>query len=217
MARNVANPSPNASTTSGSKCVPRSPAITSRACSNGIGALYTRREISASNTSATAISRAATGIASPARPSGYPVPSHRSWWCRAISLAKARKGTGRSASRSACSIASAPSLACVFMTSHSAGVSLPGLSRMWSGMPTLPMSCSGADFAISAIVPGSSARTKRGWARSMAASARTYSCVRRMWLPVSGSRISARRASAWMLTSCASWLSRIRRTISASR
>ena len=31
------------------------------------------------------------GIASPARPSGYPPPSQRSWWSRAISLARSRK------------------------------------------------------------------------------------------------------------------------------
>lgn len=37
------------------------------------------------------------------------------------------------------------SLACVFMTVHSSDVSLPGFRRMWSGIPTLPMSCKGAE------------------------------------------------------------------------
>ena len=48
----------------------------------------------ASNESATAKMRAASGISSPRRPSGYPRPSQRSWWCRTISTAPARNAIG---------------------------------------------------------------------------------------------------------------------------
>ncbi|MNY77359.1 hypothetical protein D3C86_2172320 [compost metagenome] len=48
--------------------------------------------------------------------------------------------------RSASSMAFRPSVVWVFMTSNSSTVSLPGLSKMLSGIPILPMSCSGADL-----------------------------------------------------------------------
>ena len=46
-------------------------------------------------------------------------------------------------SRMTPSIVDPPISAWVFMISHSSGVSRPGFSRIESGIPTLPMSCSG--------------------------------------------------------------------------
>ena len=43
----------------------------------------------------------------------------------------------------------APIVVCVLTTSYSSWVSLPSFSRMLSGMPILPMSCSGAARRIS--------------------------------------------------------------------
>ncbi len=58
-----------------------------------------------------------------------------------------------------------PMLECVFMISNSPGVSRPGLSRMLSGMPTLPMSCRAAERVRVATYSSS---TNRQWRSSFA-------------------------------------------------
>ena len=70
MATKSSYPARKASATSGSKCLPRPAAMISRASPYDIARLYGRTVISASKTSAMAISLAETGIASPASPSG---------------------------------------------------------------------------------------------------------------------------------------------------
>ena len=72
------------------------------------------------------------------------MPSQRSWWFRAISAAMSRSparvdGASR---RTLCSNW-CPTTVCVCITPRSGGVSGPGLSRMRSGIATLPMSCRG--------------------------------------------------------------------------
>ena len=58
------------SSSSGSKALPRSSAMMASDCAALIGALYGRRFISASNTSAIATMRPNTGICSPFKPCG---------------------------------------------------------------------------------------------------------------------------------------------------
>ena len=90
------------------------------------------------------------------------------------SLAETRDNeTGSSSSASAATMASRPSVVCVFMTSNSSGVSLPGFSRIASGMPTLPMSWSGADLNRSSIVVSSRTAVNFGCLRSSTASSLT--------------------------------------------
>src|ERR1039457_4380180 len=62
---------------------------------------------------------------------------------------------------------SAPIEVCVFICSNSASVSLPGFSRIASGIPILPMSCNVAARRISSI----SRWGKRGPVRQQRASA----------------------------------------------
>ena len=90
-----------------------------------------------------------------------------------MSLAVDRKATGVPSWASACAIASRPSAGWDFMISNSSGVKRPGLSRMRSGMPTLPMSCSGADLNSVAMYSGVSSACQRGCPRSACASALT--------------------------------------------
>lgn len=68
-----------ASTTWGSNLVPLFSSIHSAALLPVQGCLYGRSWVSASKTSATATMRPGRGIASPARPGVYPVPSQFSW------------------------------------------------------------------------------------------------------------------------------------------
>ena len=107
----------------------------------------------ASSASATAKIRAPSGISSPASRSGYPVPSQRSWCERTTSTpASCRKATPPSIW--------APRSVCACITRHSAGLSGPGLTRMSSGTPILPMSWSRNPYssAGSAASAGSTAR-----------------------------------------------------------
>ncbi|MNP63465.1 hypothetical protein D3C76_1588650 [compost metagenome] len=69
-------------------------------------------------------------------------------------MANRRNVSVLSISRSARSTASLPWVVCVFITSNSSSVSLPGFRRIWSGIPTLPMSCSGAEVTIRLICSG---------------------------------------------------------------
>ena len=122
----------NVSTTRGSYITPlRSPNIRSASLSVSLGR-YGRSEVRASKQSTTDKIRAPMGISAPARPSGYPVPFQFSWWCRTIGTT----GYGNSIADKI----SAPTLACIFIFSNSAGVNGPGLFRMYSGTANLPMS-----------------------------------------------------------------------------
>ena len=76
----------NNSTSRGSKWLPLSARISSSASSTAHAVLYGRADTSASKTSQIAQIRPASGIASPARPAGYPLPSQRSWCVRATEL-----------------------------------------------------------------------------------------------------------------------------------
>ena len=69
---------------------------------------------------------------SPARPSGYPVPSQRSWWLRMIGRTGPRLFIGRQMSW--------PRIGWLRVISHSSPVNGPGFRRMASGIPILPMS-----------------------------------------------------------------------------
>ena len=86
----------------------------------------------ASNASQTAMIRDPSGIASPARPSGYPAPSMRS--CVERTSAATLESTG-----AAFRIAS-PIVVCRRIISHSDASSGPGLCRIDRGMTILPMS-----------------------------------------------------------------------------
>src|SRR6266852_1344149 len=70
----------NVATTVGSKWVPAQRSISARAAETGMAREYGRSYVMASKASATAKIRAPSGMSSPRSPSGYPVPSHRSWW-----------------------------------------------------------------------------------------------------------------------------------------
>ena len=80
--------------------------------------------------------RAVSGIDSPASPSGYPVPSHFSWWL----LTTGRTGHGNSTG----SRIAAPISGCFLTLANSSSVRRPGLSSTYSGTPSLPMSWSRA-------------------------------------------------------------------------
>ena len=127
--------------------------------------------------------RAATGIASPARPSGYPPPSQRS--CEA----RTTTPTLESRPPTCCSIRS-PSTVWVFMIAHSSSSSGPGLLMISSGTAILPMSCSSAPISVSrrtsSLTPISSA--------TLTDSSTTSS----VWWPVysSSSSSRSRRSSA---------------------
>ena len=77
------------------------------------------------------------------------------------------------------------------MILNSSAVSLPGLSKILSGIATLPMSCKGADLAIRLIDSGFSTSRHCPCSQRCVARTRTYSCVRLTWLPVFSSRNSA--------------------------
>ena len=72
---------------------PRRPGTRARVAA-GSAARYGRSEVSASKTSATATMRAPRGMARPASPSGYPLPSQRSWWWRMARPLPAKKSNG---------------------------------------------------------------------------------------------------------------------------
>ena len=76
--------------------------------------------------------RAAAGIASPRRRSGYPVPSKRSWVARTIPAT----GTSAGAAAMMCS----PITVWRWTNSHSAGSRLPGSPTIASGIAALPTS-----------------------------------------------------------------------------
>src|SRR5919109_978170 len=50
-------------------------------------------------------------------------------------------------SEGACRTISAPMIGCCLIQIHSSSVSFPGLLRIWSGTPILPMSCRRAPWA----------------------------------------------------------------------
>ena len=144
--------------------------------------------------------RPTSGISSPARPVGYPVPSQRSWWVRAITSAICSSGDGEPVR------ISAPIDVWVSIASRSSGVKRPGLSRIASGIPILPTSCS----------------TLACWSRSASssdmplasASRRQRMLIRSMCSPVSWSRDSA----AWpRRRMSSSWVSRISSVASRTR
>jgi hypothetical protein len=84
-------------------------------------------------------------------------------------------------------------------------------------MPTLPMSCKGADLNNIWILESVRNAANRGCPRKWIASARTYCWVRRIWFPVSESRVSASEAIARMVTSWIADTSRVRRSTCCSR
>jgi len=100
--------------------------------------------------------RAASGICSPARPSGYPFPSQRSWWFRMIALMSPGKSMSATSSSPACG--------CLFIIAHSSSVSLPGLFNTSVGTMIFPMSWSSAPIrnqkSERALKPALSARTQ---------------------------------------------------------
>src|SRR6266542_1367970 len=69
----------NASTTSGENCVPRHRRTSAAASSRVNAGRYGRSVVIASHASASPTTQASAGISSPARLSGYPLPSQRSW------------------------------------------------------------------------------------------------------------------------------------------
>ena len=81
----------------------------------------------------------ASGISSPASPSGYPAPSIRSWLQRAIWQTN---GCSSTADRICSEITG-----CSFITTHSSSFSGAGLWRMRSGIAILPMSWSSAPIS----------------------------------------------------------------------
>ena len=87
----------------------------------------------ASQLSQMAMMRAPTGMSRPARLSGWPQPSKRSWWWRIMGVmaAAARSGVQMRA----------PITECDRTMAYSTSVRGPGLSRMASAIPILPMSC----------------------------------------------------------------------------
>ena len=141
---------------------------------------YGRSEVSASKQSTTDRMRAPMGMSVPRSPSGYPVPSQFSWWCRTIGTT----GYGKSIDERI----SAPIGACSFIFSNSAGVSLPGLLRMCSGTAILPVSCSRPPASMAFSVSSSVIPSSR--ARPTAAP-----CTRRMWPCVTSSFASIAVAS----------------------
>ena len=108
--------------------------------------------MSASNTSAIATILAERGISSPFSPSGYPEPSHFSWWYLAISSATLKKSLSNILRLSLISLnISAPTDGCVFISCHSSGVSGPGFLSIASGIDTFPISWEAALRSISNI------------------------------------------------------------------
>jgi len=87
--------------------------------------------------------REMTGISSPARPFGYPVPSHRSWWHR-IYFAICCRGGIALAIRN-------PVSGCFLISFQSSSVSFSALIRMFLSMLIFPMSCSVAASSRSSI------------------------------------------------------------------
>lgn len=84
------------------------------------------------------------GISFPLRPSGYPEPSHFSWWEQAISSAMVRNDILPNL-RTEAWIRLRP-LVAVLDNFKLLLRQCAGLSKMLSGIPTLPMSCRGADL-----------------------------------------------------------------------
>ena len=78
------------------------------------------------------------GISSPFNPSGYPVPSYRSWWLRATSVTWSINLIFFRIS--------APITVCSLITAYSSSVSFVGLFKIVSGIPILPISCRCAAF-----------------------------------------------------------------------
>ena len=93
----------------------------------------------------------------------------------------------------------APIVVWVFMVAHSSGSSLPGLSRMPSGMPILPTSCIALAWRSRsprlAFMPTRRASRSQSWP------------MRAMWTPVSASRDSTAAPSRWAISR---WASRAR-------
>ncbi len=120
------------STRVGSNWLPPWVTRTSRAASPSRAARYGRLARSAVKASARARSRQGRGISVPASPSGWPVPSQRSWWCRATGAASASSGTAlrSSADRSGWTA----------IRSRSSGSRGPGWSRSADGSSSWPMS-----------------------------------------------------------------------------
>ena len=86
----------------------------------------------ASNVSATEMIRASIGISSPCSPSGYPVPSHFSWWYFMPGMIHFSCGIWP--------MMRAPFTGWSFITSNSSSVSAVGLRRIRSSMPIFPTS-----------------------------------------------------------------------------
>ena len=91
------------------------------------------------------------------------------------------------------------------MMERSSGSSLPGLSRMWSGMATLPMSCSSTQRSSIRTQASSITDAKAGRRIAASARTRTYFCIRSRWPLVSWPRSSAILAIAKISTSWAWW------------
>ena len=89
------------------------------------GPLYERVEVIASKASATATTRANSGICPPASPYGYPLPSSRSWWCRIADRASPRKPMPRTIS--------CPYSGCSSMTRRSSRGERPVLAQQPGG------------------------------------------------------------------------------------
>src|SRR5919106_740443 len=130
--------------------------------------------------------RAKRGIASPLSPRGYPLPSHRSWWCRRASLI--RRFPVFATSR-------APTTTCWFMIERSLAVSGPSLCRMLSGNLILPTSCNTAACLRS---------SRCSSCPSSSAVRMTYCSTRREWPCVWGSLRSNARESSRSTSSCSS-------------
>src|SRR6266545_379433 len=122
-----------ASTASGSNCRPPSRTISAAAASQLPARRYGRSLVIASSASATANTRAPGGISALPSPSGYPRPSHRSWWWRTTC---SPCPCSRATSLSSCS----PRTVCVSSSLRSDCVRLPGFRRILSGIPILPTS-----------------------------------------------------------------------------
>ena len=88
--RRSLRPRPHQGGGAGSSWDPATRSISASAAARGIAARYGRSDVIASSVSATRMIRDSSGMASPCRRSGYPVPSQRSWWLLTIAASARR-------------------------------------------------------------------------------------------------------------------------------
>jgi hypothetical protein len=86
----------------GPNSFPELEATTSAIASSASAGRCGRRFESAATVSASRRMRAPTGISAPRSPSGYPLPSHHSWWCLRRGARSSRCGMPRTRSSERC-------------------------------------------------------------------------------------------------------------------